>query len=59
MTFATDLAAFRPGSPEEAADRDRALALLAGPDPWDRSTAIHLTGSALVVHPPLNLPFAT
>ncbi len=37
----------------EAGDLDRIRALLAGgTDPWDRSTALHLTGSALIVHPP-------
>jgi 8-oxo-dGTP pyrophosphatase MutT (NUDIX family) len=51
-SFAAELAAYRPGSPEEAADLDRARALLAGPDPWSRSVPLHVTGSALVVHPP-------
>jgi 8-oxo-dGTP pyrophosphatase MutT (NUDIX family) len=51
-SFAAELAAYRAGSPDEAADLDRARALLAGPDPWSRSVPLHLTGSALVVHPP-------
>jgi 8-oxo-dGTP pyrophosphatase MutT (NUDIX family) len=51
-SFAAELAAYRPESPEEAADLDRARALLAGPDPWSRSVPLHVTGSALVVHPP-------
>ena len=51
-SFAAELAAYRPGSPDEAADLERARALLAGPDPWSRSGPLHLTGSALVVHPP-------
>jgi 8-oxo-dGTP pyrophosphatase MutT (NUDIX family) len=52
QTFAAALAAHRPGSPEEAADLERARALLAGPDPWSRSVPLHVTGSAIVVHPP-------
>ncbi|HEY5887164.1 MAG TPA: NUDIX domain-containing protein [Acidimicrobiales bacterium] len=52
QTFAAALAAYRPGSPEEAADLERAHVLLAGPDPWSRSVPLHVTGSALVVHPP-------
>lgn len=38
-------------SEDERADLDRIQDLVAGGDPWDRSTAFHLTGSALVVHP--------
>ncbi len=37
---------------EELADLDRARALLAGDDPWSRSAPLHITGSAVVVHPP-------
>jgi 8-oxo-dGTP pyrophosphatase MutT (NUDIX family) len=52
VSFATDLAAYQPGSPQEGADLARARDLLAGPDPWSRSAPLHVTGSALVVHPP-------
>ena len=38
---------------EHDADQLRRLRTLAdGPAPWDRSEPLHLTGSALVVHPP-------
>lgn len=38
---------------EEAADLERLRRLLPGePDPWSRALPVHVTGSALVVHPP-------
>jgi 8-oxo-dGTP pyrophosphatase MutT (NUDIX family) len=44
---------YRPTTDLEAADLARVRALLAGaPDPWRRDTPLHLTASALVVHPP-------
>jgi 8-oxo-dGTP pyrophosphatase MutT (NUDIX family) len=44
---------FEPGSAEEAADVARVRALVAsGADPWSRAAPLHVTGSALVVHPP-------
>jgi 8-oxo-dGTP pyrophosphatase MutT (NUDIX family) len=43
---------YRARTDIEAADLDRVRARLAGGDPWDRSTPLHLTGSALIVHPP-------
>jgi 8-oxo-dGTP pyrophosphatase MutT (NUDIX family) len=47
------LDAFEPGSAEEAADVARVRALLAGGgDAWSRATPLHVTGSALIVHPP-------
>ncbi|HET6953919.1 MAG TPA: NUDIX domain-containing protein [Acidimicrobiales bacterium] len=47
------LAAHRPGDEMEAADVARIQALIAaGGDPWSRSQPVHVTGSALVVHPP-------
>jgi 8-oxo-dGTP pyrophosphatase MutT (NUDIX family) len=46
------LAGYRAGTGEEAADLDRIRALVAAGDPWDRSTPLHITVSALVVHPP-------
>src|SRR5215472_14670196 len=47
------LRGYRPLGPEELADveRVRALAESAG-DPWSRALPLHLTASALVVHPP-------
>jgi len=45
---------YRPATDREAEDVARVRALLAGPDgddPWLRSRPLHLTGSALVVHP--------
>jgi 8-oxo-dGTP pyrophosphatase MutT (NUDIX family) len=43
---------YRPAGPPEPGDLDRIRALMAGsPDPWLRSTPLHLTASALVVHP--------
>jgi 8-oxo-dGTP pyrophosphatase MutT (NUDIX family) len=46
------LEGYRARTDVEAADLDRVRARLAGGDPWDRSTPLHLTGSALIVHPP-------
>ena len=41
-----------PGSPEEAADVATLREVATSADPWDRSAPVHLTGSALVLHPP-------
>jgi 8-oxo-dGTP pyrophosphatase MutT (NUDIX family) len=41
-----------PGSPEEAADVAALRDVAVSPDAWDRSAPLHLTGSALVLHPP-------
>jgi 8-oxo-dGTP pyrophosphatase MutT (NUDIX family) len=43
---------YRPRTAVEAADLDRIRARLADGDPWDRSMPLHLTASALIVHPP-------
>jgi 8-oxo-dGTP pyrophosphatase MutT (NUDIX family) len=48
----TELDGYTPRTPAEAADVDRVRALAATGDPWSRSTPLHVTGSALVVHPP-------
>jgi len=48
----TLLDGYRPRTDVEAADLDRIRARVAEGDPWDRSTPLHLTGSALIVHPP-------
>lgn len=47
------LAGYRPGDDTEATDLRRVRDLLAGGgDPWRRDTPLHLTASAIVVHPP-------
>jgi 8-oxo-dGTP pyrophosphatase MutT (NUDIX family) len=47
------LRAHRPADDEEAADLERVLAVAEDADePWSRSLPVHLTASALVVHPP-------
>jgi 8-oxo-dGTP pyrophosphatase MutT (NUDIX family) len=53
MTVLEVLAAYHPQDATEAADvaRIRELATTA-PDPWSRATPLHVTASALVVHPP-------
>jgi 8-oxo-dGTP pyrophosphatase MutT (NUDIX family) len=40
-----------PGDDTEAVDLARLRAVAGTADPWSRRTALHLTGSALVVHP--------
>ncbi len=43
---------YRPDGEREAADLDRVRELAAtAPDPWARSEPLHVTASALVVHP--------
>jgi 8-oxo-dGTP pyrophosphatase MutT (NUDIX family) len=47
------LQAHLPSDAEEAGDLARIRTVVAiEPDPWSRSTQLHLTASALVVHPP-------
>jgi len=47
------LEAYGPSATDEAADVERLRALAASaPDPWTRASPLHVTGSALVVHPP-------
>ena len=44
---------FQPRDQGEAADVARVRALAQAPaDPWSRANPLHLTGSALIVHPP-------
>ncbi|HEV7898872.1 MAG TPA: NUDIX domain-containing protein [Planosporangium sp.] len=50
--LAEALASYAPRTETEAADLARVRALLAAGDPWPRSTALHVTASALIVHPP-------
>ena len=52
-TLAAALAAHHPADDEEAGDLDRIRALVEGDaDPWSRALLLHVTASALVVHPP-------
>jgi 8-oxo-dGTP pyrophosphatase MutT (NUDIX family) len=43
---------FQPRSAEEANDVERIRQLASQGDPWPRSLPLHVTGSAVVVHPP-------
>jgi 8-oxo-dGTP pyrophosphatase MutT (NUDIX family) len=47
-----DLAHYEGRTPAEIADVERVRALLADPDPWRRELPMHVTASALIVHPP-------
>jgi 8-oxo-dGTP pyrophosphatase MutT (NUDIX family) len=42
---------FEPRSAREAGDVARIRSLARGGDPWRRSSPVHVTGSAIVVHP--------
>jgi 8-oxo-dGTP pyrophosphatase MutT (NUDIX family) len=43
---------YRPADADEARDRDRVIELVrAAADPWARGTPLHLTASALIIHP--------
>jgi 8-oxo-dGTP pyrophosphatase MutT (NUDIX family) len=46
------LAAYQPRTAVEAADVARVRELVSSGDPWSRSSPLHVTASALVVHPP-------
>jgi 8-oxo-dGTP pyrophosphatase MutT (NUDIX family) len=46
------LVGYRARTDVEAGDLERVRALVSTGDPWRRSSALHLTGSALIVHPP-------
>lgn len=44
---------YRPDDAAEAADVDRTIEFAADcADPWDRASPLHVTASALIVHPP-------
>ncbi len=45
------LEGYAPRSQEEARDLERIRAIVRQGDPWSRATPLHVTGSALVVHP--------
>jgi 8-oxo-dGTP pyrophosphatase MutT (NUDIX family) len=55
MSRGTELEAvldgYEPLSEDEARDVDRIRLLAVGRDPWDRSSRLHVTGSAVIVHP--------
>jgi 8-oxo-dGTP pyrophosphatase MutT (NUDIX family) len=46
------LAHYQAAGAVEESDLRRLRALVAAGDPWPRATALHVTGSALIVHPP-------
>jgi len=46
------LQSFHPGTADEQRDLERVRELSARGDPWTRSSPLHVTGSALVFHPP-------
>ena len=48
---AAALDGFQPRTDGEAQDVERIRGLLRGGDPWSRSSPVHVTGSAIVVHP--------
>lgn len=50
--FVAALDLYRADTQDEATDLARARDLLAATDPWSRSVPLHVTGSAIVVHPP-------
>jgi 8-oxo-dGTP pyrophosphatase MutT (NUDIX family) len=50
--LAQALSRYQPRTGTEAADLKRVRSLLSAADPWGRSTALHVTVSALVLHPP-------
>ena len=52
-TLKRRLDGYQPGSDVERRDVERVQALLAATDdPWTRAQPLHVTGSAIVVHPP-------
>ncbi|MBV9579076.1 MAG: NUDIX domain-containing protein [Chloroflexi bacterium] len=46
------LQAYQPRSAQEQADVERLRQVAESADPWTRASPLHVTGSALVVHPP-------
>jgi 8-oxo-dGTP pyrophosphatase MutT (NUDIX family) len=50
--LADALARYQPVGDTEAADLERVRSLLPAGDPFHRSRLLHVTGSALIVHPP-------
>jgi 8-oxo-dGTP pyrophosphatase MutT (NUDIX family) len=52
MDLRAELDAYVPRTAAEAADLERARAVAGRDDPWSRAEPLHVTGSAVVVHPP-------
>jgi 8-oxo-dGTP pyrophosphatase MutT (NUDIX family) len=52
VDLAAELARYVPRATDEPSDVARLRDLAAADDPWSRSTRVHVTGSAVVVHPP-------
>lgn len=52
MDLVAELATYVPQTAAEAEDLERVRAAVAGDDPWSRHQPLHVTGSAVVVHPP-------
>jgi 8-oxo-dGTP pyrophosphatase MutT (NUDIX family) len=52
MDLVAELDAYVPRTDEEAADLERARTVARRDDPWSRAEPLHVTGSAVVVHPP-------
>jgi 8-oxo-dGTP pyrophosphatase MutT (NUDIX family) len=50
--LASALAGYLPATEAEAADLARIRSLLSTGDPWDRASALHVTVSAIITHPP-------
>jgi 8-oxo-dGTP pyrophosphatase MutT (NUDIX family) len=50
-TLARVLTRYQPQTPTEADDLRRIVALTRSGQPWSRATPLHVTGSALIVHP--------
>jgi 8-oxo-dGTP pyrophosphatase MutT (NUDIX family) len=46
------LAAYTPLSDQEAVDLERVRQRAGDADPWTRASALHVTGSAVILHPP-------
>jgi 8-oxo-dGTP pyrophosphatase MutT (NUDIX family) len=51
MELAAVLDAYVPQSDQEAADIQRLRSMSVGPDVWARSSPLHATGSAIILHP--------
>jgi 8-oxo-dGTP pyrophosphatase MutT (NUDIX family) len=50
-SLASVLDAYTPETAEETRDVARIRELVASGDPWSRTSALHVTGSALILHP--------
>src|SRR5713226_3419943 len=51
MELAAVLDAYVPRSDQEVADVERLRGVLVGGDAWSRSSPVHATGSAIILHP--------